>query len=67
MDDVARYEGQRVLLTCRSNFSYVGTVKQLASSGGADVMLLELDEASHFAVMCPISFIAAIRPLGTDS
>lgn len=67
MDDVARYTGQRVLLTCRSNFSYVGTLKELASSGGAEVVLLELDEVSHFAVMCPTSFVAAIRPLGDAS
>lgn len=64
MQDYAQYVGQRVLLRCRSNLSYVGNVKQLVSSGGIDSMLLELDEASRFALVCPIAFINTIRPLG---
>ncbi len=66
--DVEPCVHKRIVLTCDSNVSYAGVVRQCLPVEGKPGLLLMLDERSGFSIWCPLDFIKKILvvPIADD-
>jgi hypothetical protein len=59
--------GDRVILTCKNSLSFAGVVTAFGDSPrGEDAVIVELDAASGFSVLCPLHFVDRFREVPID-
>lgn len=59
--------GDRVIMTCRNSLSFAGVVTAFEDSPrGEQAVIVELDAASGFSVLCPLRFVERFREVPID-
>jgi len=54
-------------LTCKNSLSFAGVVTAFGDSPrGEDAVIVELDAASGFSVLCPLHFVDRFREVPID-
>ncbi len=66
--DAERLIGKRVVLTCESEVTYVGVVRDVPAYEEEAGILLRIDEESHISVWCPIMQVkeVVVVPISND-
>jgi hypothetical protein len=53
-----------IVLRCKSNLAYAGVLRGVeAPAGLRPSAVVEIDSASGFAILCPLDFIAEVKPV----